>query len=350
MSHIELLEPDQLIRNAMTSISEGEYETALGMLAEVIRLGQCPPGLETMRSFCLMRMGQLGQARVAAERELAANPGHSEAQAILETLDGIAAQAEEEETERQLRLTQPPLSAFYIPGEGSVPFFYIVTYPRSGTTWMLQSLTTLYDGQEAELNSSSYTKHMIPLYDGNYIGFLNPVIVGKPAAIKTHDNRSEFLDAAIPSKVIYVHRDGRDAITSFYHFKQSRIWGRPKKDVHFDPEEFAEELEKDAPGWRDHLLGWMETENLTMVRYEDMKADYLKQISRIAATLRLEQSVTLQDLKVKFVDQFKPNGDFFRKGIVGDWENHWDERHKDIFKKHAGDLMIRLGYVENNDW
>lgn len=354
MSPVTTLEPDQLIREAMASISAGEHEKALQMLDEVVRLGQCPPGLEMMRGLCYLRMGQYGQARTAVDRELMANPGHEEALAMLETLDQLESSqpdgGEEETSQRDLRLARTPLSAFHIPGVGSIPYFYIVTYPRSGTTWALQSLATLYGGQEAELNSSTYNEHTIPLYGENYVGFLEPVRVNAPAVIKSHMTRLEFLQTAIPSRVIYVHRDGRDAVTSFYFFKQTRIWGRPKDEVRFDAEEFATELEKDAADWRDHVLGWMESENLMAVRYRDMKQDYLKQMSRVAAMLGLEQVVPLQDLKVKFVDQFKPNGDFFRKGIVGDWENHWDERHKDIFKKHAGELLIQLGYAENNDW
>ena len=41
---------------------------------------------------------------------------------------------------------------------------------------------------------------------------------------------------------------------------------------------------------------------------------------------------------------------FFRKGIAGDWRNVFTEEDKVLFKKEAGDLLIKLGYEEDLDW
>jgi hypothetical protein len=41
---------------------------------------------------------------------------------------------------------------------------------------------------------------------------------------------------------------------------------------------------------------------------------------------------------------------FFRKGIAGDWKNVFTEQDKRVFKAAAGDLLVELGYEENNDW
>ena len=40
----------------------------------------------------------------------------------------------------------------------------------------------------------------------------------------------------------------------------------------------------------------------------------------------------------------------FRKGMAGDWQNHFNNRHKNLFKKHAGQLLIDLGYEKDNNW
>ena len=40
----------------------------------------------------------------------------------------------------------------------------------------------------------------------------------------------------------------------------------------------------------------------------------------------------------------------YRKGIVGDWRNHFTEDHRRIFKQVAGDTLIRLGYEKDLDW
>jgi len=40
----------------------------------------------------------------------------------------------------------------------------------------------------------------------------------------------------------------------------------------------------------------------------------------------------------------------FREGKAGKWRDYFSEEHKQLFKDIAGDLLIRLGYEENNDW
>jgi len=41
---------------------------------------------------------------------------------------------------------------------------------------------------------------------------------------------------------------------------------------------------------------------------------------------------------------------FYRKGIAGDWKNHFRDEDKRIFKEIAGDLLIQLGYEKDLDW
>ena len=40
----------------------------------------------------------------------------------------------------------------------------------------------------------------------------------------------------------------------------------------------------------------------------------------------------------------------FRSGKTGGWKEYFMEEHKALFKEVAGDLLVRLGYEENNDW
>ena len=39
-----------------------------------------------------------------------------------------------------------------------------------------------------------------------------------------------------------------------------------------------------------------------------------------------------------------------RKGVAGDWKNHFEEKHKQLFKEKYGSLLVQLGYEQNNDW
>jgi len=40
----------------------------------------------------------------------------------------------------------------------------------------------------------------------------------------------------------------------------------------------------------------------------------------------------------------------YRKGVAGDWENHFREQHKKYFKELFDDLPVFLGYEEHNNW
>ena len=40
----------------------------------------------------------------------------------------------------------------------------------------------------------------------------------------------------------------------------------------------------------------------------------------------------------------------YRKGASGDWQNYFTDKHKTHFKDNYGDLLLKLGYANNNDW
>lgn len=41
---------------------------------------------------------------------------------------------------------------------------------------------------------------------------------------------------------------------------------------------------------------------------------------------------------------------FFRKGVAGDWKNSFTKRDKQVFKKQAGKLLVKLGYESDERW
>jgi hypothetical protein len=43
-------------------------------------------------------------------------------------------------------------------------------------------------------------------------------------------------------------------------------------------------------------------------------------------------------------------GSHYRKGLAGDWVNHFGTGHKAYFKARYGELLIRLGYESDPDW
>lgn len=39
-----------------------------------------------------------------------------------------------------------------------------------------------------------------------------------------------------------------------------------------------------------------------------------------------------------------------RRGVAGDWKNHFDETHKEYFKSHFNDVLVKLRYETSDDW
>ena len=40
----------------------------------------------------------------------------------------------------------------------------------------------------------------------------------------------------------------------------------------------------------------------------------------------------------------------YRKGVVGDWKNHFNEKHKNYFKNNYNGLLVKLGYELDDKW
>jgi hypothetical protein len=39
-----------------------------------------------------------------------------------------------------------------------------------------------------------------------------------------------------------------------------------------------------------------------------------------------------------------------RKGLPGDWKNHFTKKHVAKFKRLFGDVLVTLGYEKDQDW
>ena len=40
----------------------------------------------------------------------------------------------------------------------------------------------------------------------------------------------------------------------------------------------------------------------------------------------------------------------YRRGVPGDWVNHFESDHVRVFKGRYDDLLIKLGYEKNEGW
>jgi len=166
-----------------------------------------------------------------------------------------------------------------------------------------------------------------------------------PRVIKTHLPlyllNPKLLDT---SKVVYVARNPKDVIVSYFHYHRLMHFQQFTGDL----ESFAKYMMDDkvyASPFFPHLLdAWSKRHhpNLQFIFYEDLKRDLRGEIEKIATFLgkslsdeqlsRLTQHLRLDDFSknkavnyeiCKELSFMNPNGRFIRKGKTGDWKNHF---------------------------
>ena len=229
----------------------------------------------------------------------------------------------------------------------------IVSYPRSGNTWVRFLFANLMADREEPLDFSEMEELVPAPYTVDGWDRIRSMPPGR--LIKSYmpyDKRYK--------QVIYIVRDGRDAMVSYYHYHCPRNFEAT----------FLEFLQKDLwPGpWGRHVQSWLDNADeprLLLVRYEDLQADPAKQLRRMAEFAGLstdEQKIsravgnsTLETLgKIegeKGHPQIKsPGFKFFRKGVSDCWKEYFGPVHKELFKESANDVLLRLGYIDGPDW
>jgi hypothetical protein len=141
----------------------------------------------------------------------------------------------------------------------------------------------------------------------------------------------------------HVHHDYYQSLPDFNARLSVSILGRPKAEI-----EFPDIAERFAP-----YLGWLDQPAVMTIHFEDLIHDRPGTLNRlidhllVRAPLRAPRERILESLETSINPKRSPT---FRSGKTGEWRKYFTEEHKQIFKDVVGDLLVRLGYEENNDW
>ncbi len=104
----------------------------------------------------------------------------------------------------------------------------------------------------------------------------------------------------------------------------------------------------------DRILDWLDAPGVLCLQFEDLINDPRRKIEQILDFLlakNLPIAVEYDDAINIVLDAIRPNeSPTFRKGSVGGWRDHFNEEHIQLFKDVTGDLLVRLGYEENDNW
>ncbi|MFZ4855248.1 MAG: sulfotransferase domain-containing protein [Desulfuromonadaceae bacterium] len=229
----------------------------------------------------------------------------------------------------------------------------VAEYPKSGGTWMCSLLSELFQVVKRDIYVNANDKpapHILvhPWYRGADDFGLTPSCV-----IKSHERFRSPLHN-FEHQAIHLIRDGRDVIVSKYFYEKDFCVLNEVYDKFDVP--FIKYILKIATEWSEYIHSWRGQKVITC-RYEDLINNPMATLSNLTESLgysfnteALEQSIEKSSLSNMRNSLAMYKGDFVRKGIVGDWKNHFDEIGKSIFKKNAGDILIKLGYEHDNNW
>jgi hypothetical protein len=162
---------------------------------------------------------------------------------------------------------------------------FIVTYPKSGTTWMQMLLVQLLwkDGAEFD-HISQKSPYLEDALRYERLDFLDKV--PSPRVIKTH-MPYWMLRPSKDARIIFVTRDPRDTFVSCYHHYELVRRFRSSFDT------FMSGIVRGRGSfmsWFQFMQGWLphrNDANLLWVRYEDLSKDLEGQARRIAAFLKI---------------------------------------------------------------
>jgi hypothetical protein len=210
--------------------------------------------------------------------------------------------------------------------------------------------------------------------------------VGDKTVLHGTEILKEIATICPDAKVIHIIRDGRDVLVSQIHHRwnQAEDQGGMGK---ITPEQLAkrEAYRKDpqtlletgegiySDGWlAGNAAKWSRKvgiavkdgpallgANYAEVRYEDLLGrpeEETRRLLRFLGADASEQTVRecVSAASFERLAGGRKRGQeaisFFRKGIAGDWKNVYTEQNKQDFKAVAGDLLVELGYEEDNNW
>ncbi|KTF89674.1 hypothetical protein cypCar_00007226 [Cyprinus carpio] len=174
-------------------------------------------------------------------------------------------------------------------------------------------------------------------------------------------------------KVIYVARNPKDVLVSYYHFhKYANMLETPKDFDTF----FEKFMEGNVFGncWFEHVKSWFSHKdemNFLYITYEDMIKDLRSVVERI--TSFLARNLTSQQLndviEHSTFKNMKNNpqanyqqipvillnhqlGSFLRKGTVGDWKNYFtvaqNERFDRVYQQKMKDVPLSFIWDMND--
>jgi len=231
---------------------------------------------------------------------------------------------------------------------------FIVSYPRSGNTWVRFLIANLLKQGDEVIDFYTSNKY-IP-----EVGRHDEIIqsLNRPRVMKSHAPYVRKYP-----RVIYVVRDGRDVYVSYYFYRLKHL---PPGTTF---KEFLKRRDHFPCLWGEHVSSWLfrkpSRQQILVVRYEDLACNCFEQLRRMADFIGLEaqedqlrravEAASFENMRRLEFERGRPYRNdspdvFVRKGQPGNWKEFFGPEEKAIFKPREGHVLIKLGYETDDNW
>jgi hypothetical protein len=237
---------------------------------------------------------------------------------------------------------------------------FVVSYPRSGNTWTRFLIANLLFPSESVTFKN--IERLIPDTSSQSNRALKRT--PRPRVIKSH----QYFDPRYP-KVLYIVRDPRDLVLSYYNFQRKYRQIADDYPLAKYVEDFAggKLISADWGSWGENVASWIYTRqnhsSFLLLRYEDMRGDTEQQLRRIATFLglqptpeRLRQAIEassperMREMERTEADQWvatkkhRKDIPFVGAATSGQWQSQLPVELALKIESAWGNLMSTLGY------
>jgi len=243
----------------------------------------------------------------------------------------------------------------------------IVSYPKSGRTWLQFIMAHLITGmipdgsKEVDFSNAGFIAPSISwLAQGSGVDFK---ALPSPRIMLSHSPYNTNFP-----RVIYLMRDVRDVLVSYYYYLK-KIQGFNGTLYEFL---CGAAREVKYGEWDEHLNSWIyqnpSLSNLCLVKYENILRDPFREIEKLACFIGLQPTAEqiskavekssfdkMRQIEEKkglgpILDKGNPQIRFVRKGGSGNWREELGGEEKALIKKRYGNALIRAGYESSFQW
>jgi hypothetical protein len=186
-----------------------------------------------------------------------------------------------------------------------MPIVFLASYPKSGTTW-LQSIVYHILHLDNSLDDLTHISHFSPFYENQdtWIGNdLQPLYANHHVEMNLHVFNTHLLPDMIPleskhTKAIYIMRNARDVVTSFYYHISNQILDEADAfETNFD--DFLRQWFNGQVlygKWIQHIQDWRGVQdNILFLRYEDLLVGLPSIVKQISTFLNVTLSASQID-------------------------------------------------------